>query len=264
MKWNIEESVKIKETIGKKPELMEKLGRTVADIFSKYEIKLNNTSYVFEPRIFTMEPEEAPEIVIKSRKSMLIENVANFYNYKVDPEYILWWIEKMRETLCLPQCGIPDPLTLKILEQYRILENFSIKPDTDISTSEILIRQIVGNKELLMDLSDSIFPILNKEGWSFNGDRGCVLTPIVFETPIYAQKVSLSEELQPIRGFGPQIYASSATISSVAKIKPIPGLLIIPELPPMPGVIIHRWWWIGIPSPEMLKALDIMRETKGI
>ena len=194
MKWDIEESEKIKETIGKNPELMEKLGVAVADIFSNYKIKLNNMSYVFEPRIFTMAPKEAPEIIIKSRKSMLIENIVNLYNYKVDPEYFLWWIEKMKELirnlLCLPECGIPDPLTLDILEQFRILEEFSIKPDTIISTSEILIKQIVGNKNLLTDLSESIFSILKQNGMPFNGNQGCVFTPIVFETPIYAQKVS--------------------------------------------------------------------------
>jgi hypothetical protein len=46
------------------------------------------------------------------------------------------------------------------------------------------------------------------------------------------------------------------------RIKPFPGIIEVRDQFLVPGVIFHRWWWIGIPAPELLVALDRIREYR--
>lgn len=264
MKWNIEKSEKLKNKILESEELMRDLGNSVDKILKNYKIEFYNMSYIFEPRVFTIEPDEIPEVLLKSREAMRLANLEELIRY---PQLTCWWecFIVCRIRWCLPYCGIPDPSNLHELEKLKILEEFPVKQDLFIDTSEKFMEQIVGNKKLLTELSESIFKNLEKHGIKFEGNEGCVFTPIVFETPIYTQKITLPKESLPIRGFGPQIYASPTSEPAILKPKPIPGVIVSRKFPrPIPGVIIDRWWWIGIPAPEMLRALDVLREIKSI
>ena len=134
-----------------------------------------------------------------------------------------------------------------------------IKKNRGSIKSEGLMRKMVGNKELMNDFSKSVFDLLKNHGIKFRANEGCVFTPMVFETPVYAQKVGRARSLSQVQGFGPQVYAEPAA-QAEAKIKviPFPGIIEFPG-GRTPGVIIHDFWWVGIPAPEMLKALDMMR-----
>ena len=136
-----------------------------------------------------------------------------------------------------------------------------------LSAPERLIKQIVGNKELLADFSKTVYGLLERKGIRFAGNEGCVFTPFVFETPVYAQKVAVVSDIKRVRGFGPQVLADSNPLPAInpyayrLRIKPLPGIIEGPW-GPTPGVILDRWWWIGIPAPEMLVALDKMRSMR--
>lgn len=259
MKWNIEKSDELKETIAKDGELMGKLSNAVDNVLKNHGIKLGDMSYVFEPRVFTMSPDEAPEVIRKSREAMLVAIIGDLYKKRVAEDSSI--IAAARVPLhCIPYCGGIDPRTLSVLEDFRVKEDLD-DPVPIIRTSESFIKQIVGNTELLNEFSNSVFEILEGRGIKFEENEGCVFTPVVFETPIFAQKVAVAEQSQQIRGFGPQIYADP-TPEPAIMVRPFPGIIEAPW-GPTPGVIIDRWWWIGIPAPEMLRALDVMRGVKG-
>ena len=256
MKWNIERSDELKETIAKDKELMEELSSAVDNVLKNHGINLGDMSYVFEPRVFTMSPDEAPEVIRKSREAMHVAIIRDLYKKRVaedssiiDPAIV--------PRHCIPYCGGPDPRFLLVLEDFRVKKDLD-EPVPIIRTSESFIKQIVRDEELLNEFSKSVFGILKRREITFEGDEGCVFAPVVFETPIFAQKVAVAEQSQQIRGFGPQIYADP-TPEPAIQVRPFPGIIEAPW-GPTPGVIIDRWWWIGIPAPEMLQALDVMRE----
>ncbi|ODS39357.1 MAG: hypothetical protein A7316_05830 [Candidatus Altiarchaeales archaeon WOR_SM1_86-2] len=257
MKWDIKKSDELKERIAKDEKLMRKLSNSADKVLKKHGVELKGMSYVFEPRVFTMSPKEAPEVMVKARKAMAIAIIEDSYRHG-DPAP---WKTAKITMKCLPQCGPLDRFTLDVLEKFRISEVAGPDP-TPWHPSEILIKQIVGNKELLGELSESIFGILEENGIKFEKNEGCVFTPCVFETPIFAQKVAAAERSEQIRGFGPQVYADphpDPWLTAGIKLRPLPGIIFGPW-GPTPGIIIDRWWWIGIPAPEMLHALDVMRE----
>lgn len=260
MEWNIEKSDELKETIAKDEELMRELSDTVDEVLKNHGIKLGDMSYVFEPRVFTMSPDEAPEVIRKSREAMHVAIIRDLYKKRVaedssiiDPAIV--------PRHCIPYCGGPDPRFLSVLEDFRVKKDLD-DPVPIIRTSESFIKQIVGDEKLLNEFSKSVFGILESGGIKFGENEGCVFTPVVFETPIFAQKVAVAEHSQQIRRFGPQIYADPTpqpALTARVNLKPFPGIIEAPW-GPTPGVIIDRWWWIGIPAPEMLRALDVMRE----
>ncbi len=276
MKWLMEESEKFRNKIIQNEELIYQLSTSVDEILKKFGIDLKNMSYIFEPRIFSIEPQEFPEIMIKSRKAMERLDIEDFRKEmllameKKSNQSISDWFGYIKykhleglKRKCIPLCGGIDPRTLRELENFRISEVLKIDPNQYLSASEGLIMQIVGNNKLLKELSDSIFSIINEKGIKLDKNEGCVFTPLVFETPIYSQKIVISDDFEHYRGFGPQIYAGSKSLPSLMKIQPFPGIIESSKLPGLtPGVILDHWWWIGIPAPEMLKALDILREMK--
>ncbi|ODS35393.1 MAG: hypothetical protein A7316_05825 [Candidatus Altiarchaeales archaeon WOR_SM1_86-2] len=254
MRWDIKKSDELKEKIAKDEKLMRKLSNSADKVLKKHGVELEGMSYVFEPRVFTMSPDEAPEVMVNARKAMELESVMHG-----DPSP---WKPVEITMKCLPECGGMDPHTLRVLEDLRITE--IAEPDPEPwHTSRGLMRQIVGNKELLKEFSKTIFGILEEHGIKFKENEGCVFTPCVFETPIFAQKVAVAERSEQIRGFGPQIYAYPTPEPGIrAKLRPLPGIIIAPW-GPTPGIIWPPWWWIGIPAPEMLRALDVMRKMEG-
>jgi hypothetical protein len=262
MKWDIKKSDELRETIAKDEKLMRQLSQTVDGIFKEHSIKLKGMSYVFEPRVFQMDPDEAPEVMVKFRAAMVTAITEDLIKKGLGAQ-IENAIDASRFTHCLPKCGGLDPSTLRVLEKYRIFEGLIADDSVPITSSESLMRKIVGNKKLLRQFSDSVFGILEKYGIKFKQNEGCVFSPLVFETPIFAQKVAVAKDSQQFRGFGPQVYAEPHPDPWVnLKIKPFPGI-IDTKWGPTTGVIIDHWWWIGIPAPEMLHALDIMREIQG-
>jgi hypothetical protein len=261
MRWNIKKSEEIKRSIAKDKELMSKLGETIDSVLKKNGVKLGNMSYVFEPRVFTLRPNEIADVMVAGKNAMLKDLIVEIQEKGITAEAI---IDSVVLTKCLPECGIISPEMLHVLDRIRVVNKLDDDPVPIINTSDLLMRKIVGNQQLLTELSESVFGILEEHGIKFEKNEGCVFTPCVFEKPVYAQKVSIADKAM-ISGFGPQIYADPTPEPAIVKIKPFPGIIIdAPRLPPIPGIIRPPWWWIGIPAPEMLRCLDILRENRFI
>ena len=259
MNWNVKRSDELKEKIAKNEKLMRELSSTADKVLKKHGVELKGMSYVFEPRVFTMDPDEAPEVMMKSRAAMLTAIMEDLIKKGAGVE-VDSAIDSLKFMKCLPQCGPLDPVTLRVLEKMRITEKIELSDSNPLPASEALITQIVGNKDLLSELSKSVFSVLEKNGIAFKENEGCVFTPYVFETPIFAQKVGAAESSAHIRGFGPQVYSDPTPQPNIAiKARPFPGIIETLNWHTV-GVIVDRWWWIGIPAPEMLRALDVMRE----
>jgi hypothetical protein len=269
MKWNIEKSEEVKKRIAEDEGLMTELSNSIDGVLKKHGIALRNKdmSYVFEPRVFNMKMVEASEVMAKAHEAMFRDFVAWLREKGLTAEGIRREIRDMLKwgPRCLPECGIIDPTTLRVLEKIRmvsLVEPITLPGDPEPLTDS-LMRQIVGDKDLLTELSESIFGILKEHDISFYEDEGCVFVPCIFETPIFAQRVSIEDKSQ-IRGFGPQIYAGPSAQSAI-RIKPFPGIIEIRGvIRPTPGVFIDPKWWIGIPAPEMLHALQLMREVEQV
>jgi hypothetical protein len=261
MKWNIEKSMKLKRKITTNPKLMSRLMEHTEACFKEFKVKLPGMSYVFEPRVFSMNSNEALEITNRSRAAMLTAIMENMVVERAGSNMSVA-IDMSKYRACLPQCGPMDPVSLKILEKIRIRKMVSDDP-IPLRTSDQLMRRIVGNRNLLRTLSEGIFEILQDYGIKFNKREGCVFTPVVFPAPIYAQKVGTAGKFSEIMGFGPQIYTGTNPTPEPATVafKPFPGIIEMQRgRTLLPGVIIDRWWWIGIPAPELLEALQIMRQ----
>lgn len=269
MRWSIRKSNDLKMKIAKNEKLMKELSSSVDNVFKnhKFDLKSLGLSYVFEPRVFTMRANEAPEVMIRSRQAMaraIMEST--FGREPVTGNELTIYLPK-----CLPLCGPMDRITLDNLERFRVIDVHQVVSDGNplppVKNIEVFIQRIVANKDLLGQLSTNIFTTIETHGITFKENEGCVFTPMVFETPIFAQKVGKAKSLAQVQGFGPQVYddptPEPAFPVSRFKIKfsPLPGIIAFPGWR-TPGVIIPPWWWIGIPAPEMLKALDIMRNIE--
>ncbi len=252
MKWDIEKSKELKEKIANDIELMKELSERVEKVFQEFGLDFKEMSYVFEPRVFSMEGEEFIEV---SRKSLpaLISEILKYHSildiHEID-------ISKYN---CLPQCGPLDPYHLKIIERLRIRE---IVVDEPIKNSAQLMRRIMGDSTLHQKLSEALFEPLIERGY-LTKDEGCVFTPMVFPAPVFAQKVAKINHPDEITGFAPQLYDfSDINSTSALKFKPLAGIIEIEKATTLiPGVIIDKlWWWIGIPAPEFLRALDRLKD----
>ena len=263
MQWNSQKSMELKSKIAQNPELMEKLTRCVEKVFEEFKVELPGASFVFEPRIFSLKSGDAPELASRSRAAMLSELLNNLAE-EAPGNSITDILDSDRFRACLPQCGPMDPISLKILEKLRIRDLVEDDP-VPVRESGQLMRRITGNTKLLAALSKGLFAELEAAGITFGRQEGCVFTPIVFEAPVYAQKIGAVSEFARMEGFGPQIYAAADPTPEPAaamRIKPFPGIIEVRDQFLVPGVIFRRWWWIGIPAPELLVALDRIREYR--
>lgn len=266
MKWNIKRTMELKKAITANRDLMQELSKVVKALLKEYKIDLANKSYVFEPRVFNYTQKEIPEISVKARemlfKSLLDERIAG--GIIIDGA-VARVAREWREYFfkCIPECGGLDPRFLKYLDSLRINDWISDDPIPVIQSYD-LIKVMVGNRKLMDNFSQKVFPMLERNGIKLNENEGCVFTPLVFDTPAYAQKVGTTRQTSTLRGFGPQILADSNPLppgpsqSIRLRIQPFPGIIDGPW-GSTPGIIIDRWWWIGIPAPELLVALDKMR-----
>lgn len=266
MKWNIKRSLELKKAITTNRDLMQELSRTVETLLKDHKIDLSNKSYVFEPRVFNYTQQEIPEISVKARevlfKTLLDELIAG--GIIIDgaaARLAREWHEYISK--CIPECGGLDPIFLEKLNFLRIHEFIADDPIPIVNSLD-LIKLMVGNPKLMVNFSQRVFALLGKHGIKFDENEGCVFTPLVFDPPVYAQKVGTTKQASNLRGFGPQILADSNPLppglshSIHMKVPPFPGIIDGPW-GLTPGTIIDRWWWVGIPAPELLSALDKMR-----
>lgn len=263
MKWNIKRSNEIKEKIATNEDLMRQLSEEVQEIFNEHNVKFEGMGYMFEPRVFTLEKSEVPELILRSKKAMAIAKIE--FEEK-DPRLL---IPDFGGLLCLPYCGIVSPEWLKYIEQLRFFEHKFDDPVSmgeEIKTpmiplpppsSKYLMNRIVYDQKLLMDLGKKLFMVLEKNGIKFTDNEGCVFTPLVFEMPAFAQKVGTAKSFAEVKGFGPQII--DRPTRGQFRIPSLPGIIAIDRFGPTVGVIWDPDWWIGIPDPLLLVALDKYR-----
>ncbi|MGE5239040.1 MAG: hypothetical protein ACM3ON_09580 [Chloroflexota bacterium] len=266
MKWNVKKSDEVKERIATDEALMKDLSNAVAKVFEKHKVVLKGMSYVFEPRVFTMNADEAPELAVKAREALaqaVMEDIIRRGGAAQAPaQAAIDEVLHVKVTKCIPQCGGLDPITLRILERMRIWERSAADDPLPPPTSGAqLIDRIVGSPKLMKDFSDAVFGVLEKSGITFKENEGCVFTPFVFETPAFAQKVGVARNILEVRGFGPQVFADPIPDPWKVAIRPrpLPGLMEIGRRRTV-GVIVPPWWFIGIPAPEVLRALDVLRQ----
>lgn len=252
MKWNIKKSDEIKLRIAKDEALMKTLSSKMEAVFEKHKIKLGNKSYLFEPRVFMVDPEEIPSFGIQSREALTKTVIADFFDRGAG-----YYLEDIwRYIIRKPFPGIPNPALLEKIERLRVAD---LAQANVIRDSIDLTESIIGNKKMMAELSSTIFDVLQKRDFNFADNEGCIFVPIVTEKPVYAQKVARANRAAEVIGFGPQIVADPTP----EPIMPVPGIIevTIGGVKVMtPGVIAKRWWWVGIPAPEMLKALDVIRQ----
>ena len=266
MRWNFRRSMELKKVITTNRELMQELSKTVEILLKDHKIDLTNKSYVFEPRVFNYTQKEIPEISAKARrmlfKSLLDDRVAG--GIIIDgavARVAAEWHDYIHK--CIPECGGLDAKFLEKLDFLRVRDYVSDDPLPLIDSYD-LIKRMIGNQELMVQFSQNVFGLLERNGFKLNENEGCVFTPHVFDTPVYAQKVGIARQTSKLRGFGPQIIANSNPLPAHSskyvrlRVQPFPGIIDGPW-GPTPGIIIDRWWWIGIPAPDLLIALDKMR-----
>lgn len=262
MEWNIKKSNKLKKIIATDPKLMTAMARRVDEVFRKHDVRLPGMSYMFEPRVFSFSNKEVTQLGARSRAAMLEALMDDLVirDSGISMEAV---IDHSRFTACIPQCGPLDPASLKVLEKLRIIDEVADDP-IPIRTSGALMRRIVSDRKLMTALTEALFPVLEEADIRFGKGEGCVFTPVVFPTPVYAQKIGAARRMTEVRGFGPQLYvrANPTPEPAVVRLKPLPGIIELGARKRYltPAVIIDRWWWIGIPAPELLRALDLVRK----
>jgi hypothetical protein len=267
MKWSIARSNEVKKAIASDPKLMKKLSTATDKVFKKHGLKFGNVSYVFEPRVFVMDSKKAPNALMKGREAMVKTMVGSLRTRGIIPRDA-FDIGDFRDISkyfrCIPECGGMDPYTLRVIEFLRVFDDSNpLPPSVKIVDSEGLMSSIVGNKALMKDFSKTIFGALSESGIKLKKNEGCVFTPFVAETPVFAQKIGRARGMTQLTGFGPQVVAGpSMEVNYQLKIRPLPGI-IDTNWGATPGIIVRWWWWIGIPAPEFLRAMDLIRDFQA-
>ena len=250
IEWDIQRSNEVKKQIAGNEELMKQLSKTVEATLKEFGVKLEGMSYIFEPRVFHMDADIAPEMMVKWHASMikaLLDDAVKL-GKRVD-------IDKIKAK---PEPGGMDPYSLEVIEKYRLYEEYINDDPIHTSPTQMLMNQIIGNKKLLQAFSSNVFGLLKEHGIEFIGTEGCVFTPMVFETPVYAQVVGKVNDYGQIRGFGPAVFADPSSVPAM------PGVIRVGDELTVGLVCRFPWWWIGIPAPEMLVGLDRIRENVRI
>jgi len=226
MKEKIENSRELRDRILSDEKLLRDLSERFAEILKgKVEIR-EDEAYTFVPLVYK-KLVFAPEIFVGPVGRM--ESAVVSWP---------WWPWPP-----VPFPGIPLPDILDALEKYRISE---LTPESGMPLGE----QILGNKELLRELSETVSSVLKEHGVVISEDVMYVFSPIVYKKPIFAHEMFMS--VSPSK-FAPMVFADP--------FKAIP--INIPE----PA----RWLWNsavytspiplptpidGIPAPELLYALE--------
>jgi hypothetical protein len=253
MKFNITKSNEIKRTIALDKTLLKNLSNTIAEILKKHNIDLGKNSYIFEPRVFVAEAKELPYIEKNSVKAFTKHVLEDFISREND----LRWEEYRFKVPRISIDGIYPKPYLDLMDKLRIVDNIKLK---EIKNTQSLIRGISGNRKLMGELSEAIFPMLEEKGMQLDKGETCVFVPVVAPTPTYIQKLGVKQSLEQLNGFEPFVFAKASVKPSF---EPQAGLIIIDDLLAKPfdaaAIFIDRRWTIGIPSPELIRDLSIFR-----
>ncbi len=106
-----------------------------------------------------------------------------------------------------------------------------------IENSKEFRDRILKDEKLLNNLSEKISDILEGKV-EIGEDESYTFVPLVYEKPVFV----------------PELFAG-----------PVVGILPHEHIGPLQGIIVPwRWWWQGIPSPEILHYLEKYRVTEQI
>ncbi len=225
MKEKIENSRELRDRILRDEKLLSDLSERIAEILKgKVEIG-KDEAYSFVPLV-NKKSSFAPEIFAGPRT-------------EVGP---WWWCRYW------PVCGLPTVEFLNVLEKYRITEK---TPQPGMTLRE----QILGNKALLLELSEAVSIALKAHGVAISEDVMYVFSPVVYKRPTFAHEMFM--DVTPMVAAGPHPEPSSP--------------VIVADPTSEPAIIAARHmasesvsWRIvrpidGIPAPELLYALDMFR-----
>lgn len=246
----------IAEKISGNVDLMRVLSVEIDTLFKRHDIKLDRLTYVFEPVVFVLNKDSIQSLATTGANTEgddmagILADLGRKFDFEIE--------SKPDRT---PLCGPLNPEVLDILDKIRIADVKRLKADK-IRTSDDLIRRILGDAGLMSDLSRSIFKILNEYGIKLAADEGCVFVPKLFNPPVYAQKIS-SEAV--IAEFDPAIFAGPTPQPAISlKLKrSLAGIIDFPW-GHTPGIIDWPRWRVGIPAPDLLVALDKLREIEAL
>jgi len=214
MKEKIEDSEELRDRIIRDEKLLRDLSEKIAEILKgKVEIG-EDEAYTFVPFVYE-KPVFAPEIFTGPvRRVGKTERLS------------WWWI------------GLPAPEILQHLEKYRVTE---LTPEPGMPLGE----QIIGNKELLRELSVGVSSVLKAHGVAISDDVMYVFSPIVYKKPTFAHEMFMS--VSPSK-FAPMVFADPTPEPARWLWASAVYTPVIPLPPPTPID--------GIPAPELLYALE--------
>ncbi|KAF5432878.1 hypothetical protein C5S36_07820 [Candidatus Methanophagaceae archaeon] len=173
MKEKIENSEELRDRILRDKELLRDLSEKIAEILKgKVEIG-KDEAYTFVPLVYEKSV-FAPAIFAAPVR--LVGKTER-------PPW--WWM------------GLPAPEILQHLEKYRVTE---LTPEPGMPLGE----QIIGNKELLRELSEGVSSVLKEHGVAISEDVMYVFSPIVYKKPIFAHEMFMS--VNPSK-FAPMVFA---------------------------------------------------------
>lgn len=123
-----------------------------------------------------------------------------------------------------------------------------------IADSEALRRRIVGDSALQIDLADTVAALLDDKALL---DRGLTYTFV----PLIAEHAVAAGDLF-VTYLGPQpeppdysVLRERSYVNPQPE-PPLPAWVTEVFAKPEPDPWVVRWWWTGLPSPELLQRLD--------
>ena len=229
MEEKIERSEELRYRISKDENLLRALSKTISKILKgKVEIADDET-FAFVPIVYK-KPVFAPEA--------FATNVAI-------------------ERIPFGGAGPLDPNILVVLENFRVMDSNPLPART-------LREQILGNRELMKDLSEGISEVLRKHDVTFEADETYAFLPIVLKKAIFGPELFASPRMEPDPTLWKPLVASSlvmlgpqpeppdqpVSLGHVSTIAMIEEYGIIPR--PLPGPL----------DPDLLNMLDRFRIEK--
>ncbi len=228
MEEKIERSEELRYRISKDEKLLKVLSKTISKILKgKVEIADDET-FAFVPIVYK-KPVFAPEA----------------------------FATNAIERIPFGGAGPLDPDILVVLENFRVMDSNPLPART-------LREQILGNRELMKDLSEGISEVLRKHDVTFEADETYAFLPIVLKKAIFGPELFASPRMKPdptpwkpsvaspLVMVNPQPEPSNqlASLSHVSTIALIEEYGLIPS--PLPGPL----------DPYLLNMLDKFRIEK--
>jgi len=224
MEEKIERSEELRYRISKDEKLLKVLSKTISKILKgKVEIADDET-FAFVPIVYK-KPVFAPEA----------------------------FATNAIERIPFGGAGPLDPNILVVLENFRVMDSNPLPART-------LREQILGNRELMKDLSEGISEVLRKHDVTFEADETYAFLPIVLKKAIFGPELFISPRMKPdptpwksdsLVALGPQPEPpDQPALLRVSTIALIEEYGLIPS--PLPGPL----------DPYLLNMLDKFRIEK--